>query len=413
MDEFKDIMTANNLSIVQTVRQEFWKLRFSLDSRLKMLLNDVETSWLGPFKALFLGKLNDKQYNSAVVQLKNKLVVLMQAKKIALNDETNALLDMVSESFLLMSTGELTSAFSILFNIQDSSFIGQVEELKKRYFKSWLQPNGNVCPGKLKHLYSTSYPVGLILDSGLMQFPFESLPVARSTHQPYFRVPSIRFASIMYKAHTKVVSEGVNQDNAFYLLNPSNNLKTTQDLFEEPLKSMVQWQGTIGEEPCPQELKDGLENKDVYFYFGHGAGTLYHRKVANGFDSMNIRAASIVMGCSSGRMTREGLSGDMGGTPVRFLLYGAPCFVGNLWDVTDKDIDTLSNNFMNRWIKNWNTDTKTKDNAKCSSLPRSLFMARDACKLGFLIGSAPVVYGMPLECSLIDWWFRSRTPMIL
>ena len=51
------------------------------------------------------------------------------------------------------------------------------------------------------------------------------------------------------------------------------------------------------------------------------------------------------MGCSSGN---QYVMGDFEpyGTILAYIIAGCPCVVGNLWDVTDRDIDRLTEEFL-------------------------------------------------------------------
>src|SRR5699024_11151755 len=149
--------------------------------------------------------------------------------------------------------------------------------------------------------------------------------------------------------------------------------------------------------PFGEVLREQMQSADMYLYFGHGSGSIYYRKMAatangsaTGLEYTFLRPASLVMGCSSGRVCAEGPMEAQFGTSFRFLINGAPCYVGNLWDVTDRDIDTFADHLLARWCKQWRPTSK-----KVTSLTRCVAMARDACKLKWLIGSAPVVYGLP------------------
>ena len=63
------------------------------------------------------------------------------------------------------------------------------------------------------------------------------------------------------------------------------------------------------------------------------------------------RAPVVLMGCSSGKLQSVNTSKSTSsssyytmhyepeGIALSYLLAGAPCVVGNLWDVTDRDID--------------------------------------------------------------------------
>ncbi|KAK3105140.1 hypothetical protein FSP39_018060 [Pinctada imbricata] len=68
------------------------------------------------------------------------------------------------------------------------------------------------------------------------------------------------------------------------------------------------------------------------------------------------------------------------------LFYLSPCVVSNLWDVTDKDIDRFLRDLLETWLEN-DSSTDLLD-----IIPK----ARDVCRLKYLIGSAPVVYGLPI-----------------
>lgn len=70
-----------------------------------------------------------------------------------------------------------------------------------------------------------------------------------------------------------------------------------------------------------------------------------------------------------------------------FIFFFSPTVVANLWDVTDKDIDLFLESLLNLWM----TKSKGTDIAQCVS------EARQVCKLPYLIGAAPVVYGLPIK----------------
>ena len=71
--------------------------------------------------------------------------------------------------------------------------------------------------------------------------------------------------------------------------------------------------------------------------------------------------------------------------------------MGNLWDVTDRDIDRLTEEFLETWLKDHEQDEQVTrqdlENAICLSLNK----ARNGCKMTFLNGSAPIVYGLPVD----------------
>lgn len=61
--------------------------------------------------------------------------------------------------------------------------------------------------------------------------------------------------------------------------------------------------------------------------------------------------------------------------------------VGNLWDVTDKDIDKFLDSTLNMWLNNEITITE------------AVVESRNVTKLKYLNGAAPVIYGIPMKCT--------------
>lgn len=64
----------------------------------------------------------------------------------------------------------------------------------------------------------------------------------------------------------------------------------------------------------------------------------------------------------------------------------SPQIVANLWSVTDKDIDA----FLRRLLDNW------LPHARAGDVTRFMGDSRAVCRLPYLVGAAPVVYGLPL-----------------
>ena len=74
-----------------------------------------------------------------------------------------------------------------------------------------------------------------------------------------------------------------------------------------------------------------------------------------------------------------------------------PAVVANLWDVTDGDLDR----FFIRLLASWQEDSPVAGAGAGTvasggaSLLGSVTAARSACKTPWLVGAAPVVYGLP------------------
>lgn len=108
---------------------------------------------------------------------------------------------------------------------------------------------------------------------------------------------------------------------------------------------------------------------------------------------------------------------DRTGTPYHYMLAGwyvfqnswfslrldahvdrSPTLVVNLWDVTDREIDKVSQAVFDDLhltadpVKQWRAD---RDHTGKTSIVKAVARARDSCKLKYLTGAAPVVYGIP------------------
>jgi separase len=143
--------------------------------------------------------------------------------------------------------------------------------------------------------------------------------------------------------------------------------------------------------------------------------------------------ATMLWGCSSGKLTLKGKHDPLG--PIlTHLLHGAYFVVGNLWDVTDGDIDKLSMECMKNSLPvppqstsstattTTITTVKGAKKSKASSvtmvvedekgnnqiaerssqgeglpMSQSIVQARTICKLKYAVGCAPVIYGFPVS----------------
>lgn len=85
-------------------------------------------------------------------------------------------------------------------------------------------------------------------------------------------------------------------------------------------------------------------------------------------------------------------------------LLGCPLVVANLWDVTDKDIDRFSDALIDhctRLLPGIDTEEgggedSNDDGPPPDSISAAVPLAREVCKLKYLMGASPVVYGLPL-----------------
>lgn len=236
------------------------------------------------------------------------------------------------------------------------------------------------------------------------------------------------------------------------ILNPTADLKATQAVFEPALQQLDGWDVVIQRPPSEEKMKSCLENHDIFLYFGHGSGGQYIR--SRTIKKLDKCAVTLLMGCSSGALTQAG-EFEPYGTPITYIQGGCPALVANLWDVTDKDIDQFSFGVLTTWgMFQQQQDTKapptttstshsplkriTRQRARNHnpdraeraengdfhqngeqeqqpqqhdlalpaaaapaapagvSLDHAVARSRDRCRLRYLNGAAPVVYGVPV-----------------
>ncbi len=213
----------------------------------------------------------------------------------------------------------------------------------------------------------------LILDENLHRFPFEGMSSFEG--RAVCRVPSLPFVvlPLVEAADAWRIAE-LDPFGASFILDPESNLSETKNRLLPVIQSISsinkwEWKGVIGSNPSKAFIEKALKHDNgLLLYCGHGAGQVFYprksveRLLMNTSDEFGevaaaaavgtrlCRASVILMGCSSGRLvsvnrknskTHENLPVhfEPEGIALSYLCAGAPCVVGNLWDVTDRDID--------------------------------------------------------------------------
>ena len=260
----------------------------------------------------------------------------------------------------------------------------------------------------------------LILDENLRRLPIEGVDTLQG--KTICRIPSLPFAiASLCRMGTRErgTPAPIDPSKTKYVLDPESNLIATQERIDSVLSTISEqnsweWKGTVGEPPSKTFMQRALKEKNsLYLYFGHGAGERFFSRadieglhVNNGDDdnmqrhtedAQQCQSSIILMGCSSGDLvsvnTQRGshvsenhMYFEPEGAALSYLCAGAPCVVGNLWDVTDRDIDRFSVSLLEGIFQE--NETTIADCVKTS---------RDACKLKYMVGAAPVVYGIPVS----------------
>ncbi|KAM7250817.1 hypothetical protein ACFE04_022700 [Oxalis oulophora] len=417
------------LEDTEMIRKLWWDQRNRLDSLLGKLLRKLEDSWFGQWRFLLQGEWSNSQSLDTVLK---KVVRNLKSKCKVDANETLLRLILQGSSFGFEQT------FISHLHHKKCCNVACHEESCEPLVNSSHQEAFQIINEAISELDEASAniePIILVMDSEVQMLPWENLPILRN--QEVYRMPSV--ASILAALNRSCqdldqVGEFANFPlvdplDAFYLLNPSGDLNDTQDEFESWFKD---WhlEGKAGSAPPAEELAVALKIHDLFIYFGHGSGSQYIKK--DEIQKLEKCAATLLMGCSSGSLKLNGRYIPQG-MPLTYLLGGSPITIANLWEVTDKDIDRFGKAMLDSWIKERTSSINCsecdsvakqlealslKGNAKkkasrkkltedqdsnfckgsCNHRPKIgsfIIQAREACKLPFLVGAAPVCYGVP------------------
>ncbi|XP_067320360.1 separin [Anolis sagrei] len=346
-----------------TEKEDWWAGRITLDKRMKALTESLETHILGCWKGALLPTCEDPSLVEEAARLQ------MCLKECGCEKVELALLKAMLNGSHLLTPQDVWSLAQGFSPVQPERAQNLIQEaVDKLRDHTGLASNGHVI---------------LVLDKHLQKLPWENIPCLRS--QPMTRLPSLRFllSYSLTKKHRKeaILNCGVNTTKTFYILNPHGNLPGTEKLFDDWFQSEPGWTGVVGKTPAPDQVPLALEERDLYIYAGHGAGARFVDSILK----MDCRSVALLFGCSSAALAVQGnLEGT--GAVLRFLMAGCPLVLGNLWDVTDRDIDR----FMQALLKNW---LKAGSGAP---LLQYIIQSRQAPRLKYMIGAAPIAYGLPV-----------------
>ncbi|XP_076966940.1 separin isoform X2 [Tamandua tetradactyla] len=337
LNEFDAIQKAQKENSSCTDKREWWTGRLELDHRMEVLITSLEKDVLGCWRGLLLPSSEDPGPACEASCLQG----LLQECGWKYPDPT--LLKVMLSGASTLSPQEIQALAYGLCPAHPK----RAQEL---LIEAIGRLQGQTVPNK-KHLV-------LVLDKDLQKLPWESMPTLRAL--PVTRLPSLRFllsySVIKESGASSVLSQGVDPRNTFYVLNPHNNLSSTEQQFRANFSS----------------------------YAGHGAGARFLDGQA--VLRLSCRAVALLFGCSSAALAVHGnLEGA--GIVLKYIMAGCPLFLGNLWDVTDRDIDRYTEALLQGWL----------GAGPGAPLLYYVNQARQAPRLKYLIGAAPVAYGLPVS----------------
>ncbi|XP_030276632.1 separin isoform X2 [Sparus aurata] len=362
VQEMDSIQVEQKVVSCVSEKAKWWEGRRALDSRVERLLKEME-GLLGCWRSFFPPLSLDPEVSTQARHLCKSL----SAKGVTVNEE-------------------------MLKAVLSASPVLSEEDLKR--FALGVSPQWDMECDRLLHaavsrLADRDEPSGhvvLILDKFLQKLPWESISILSS--RSVSRMPSLHsLIGLSIQKETEpqsILKQGVDTKQVFYVLDPDANLGNSRDRFKEWFSSKLDWEGVCGAAPDSGQLEEAVATKDLYIYVGHGAGARFLDSQA--VLKRQMRAASLLFGCSSAALA---VRGDQEGQGIilNYLIAGCPFVLGNLWDVTDRDIDRFTKALLESWL------------SAGSGAPLLDYMgpSRQATHLKHLIGAAPVVYGLPVH----------------
>ncbi|KAM8868553.1 separin [Synchiropus picturatus] len=339
-------------------KAKWWEDRQALDTRVERLVREME-SLLHCWRCLLLPLSNNQEISTKA----QNLVKTMHSEGVTVSEQMLKALISASPVLSKKDLQRFAMGISPKSNCLQALLGGLLAERE--------QPDGHVV---------------LVLDKYLQKLPWESISVLKS--HSVSRMPSLQsLIGLSLQKETdpqSILKEGVDKRQVFYVLDPDANLPDSQERFKEWFSSEKDWEGVCGCPPQPGQLEVAVSKKDLYIYVGHGAGARFLD--SNAVLQQQVRAASLLFGCSSAALAVKG-NAEGHGIVINYLMAGCPFVLGMLWDVTDRDADRFTKALLESWFAA----------GRGSSLLQHMGQSRNATRLKHLMGAAPIVYGLPIH----------------
>ncbi|XP_054751240.2 separin-like [Lytechinus pictus] len=378
VNNFERILAESKETVKETDKRVWWTTRQRLDEEMQSLTKDMENNLLSYWKGLIQGSYPDQKAEKKLKSLGQRLCDLLQ--EAGQRDVNPVLCECLIDSFRHLTHLQTNQALCSLTGLQSGTEdLTQLTILLKDLAKEWE---------KTRPMQRNL--VILILDTAIQQLPWESMPILHEW--PVCRLPNLHFLMSHLRASksgANVLGKGINPDKTYFILNPMGDLDNTQKTFQDWFQKENKWKGVVGRGPSKPEYTSALTDHDLFVFCGHGTG----RQFLTGDDIQRLtcKAATLLIGCSSGKLQVNGCL-DASGMALNYLLAECPCVVANLWDVTDRDIDRFLEYLLKAWLSSTTHPAPISDSQSLAGL---LNDARKTCKLKHLIGFAPVLYGLP------------------
>ncbi|CAI6683522.1 AAB_G0021210.mRNA.1.CDS.1 [Saccharomyces cerevisiae] len=382
-------------------RKSWWTTRYDLDKRMQQLLNNIENSWFNGVQGFFSPEVVD---NSLFEKFKDKFYEILHqnlpSRKLYGNPAMFIKVeDWVIELFLKLNPQEidfLSKMEDLIYFVLDILLFHGEENAYDEIDFSMLHVQLEEQIKKYRATMTTNsiFHTFLVVSSSCHLFPWECLSFLKDLS--ITRVPSyVCLNKLLSRFHYQLPLQVTIEDNISMILNPNGDLSRTESkfkgMFQKIIDAKPSSQLVMNEKPEEETLLKMLQNSNLFVYIGHGGGEQYVR--SKEIKKCTKIAPSFLLGCSSAAMKYYGKL-EPTGTIYTYLLGGCPMVLGNLWDVTDKDIDKFSEELFEKMGFRCNTDDL---NGNSLSVSYAVSKSRDVCHLRYLNGAAPVIYGLPIK----------------
>lgn len=408
------IVEQNNYSVSSKVtstiktsggRRKWWETRYLLDSKLKNLINKIEDCWFSGFRSIlndhFIDKIAFEDFKTNFYKTLQQY--LPSRMKMGNSESFIQIEDWILKLFLDLVPGDtkyVTMIDDLIYFILDillyhgeanaydeidlnQLHIQLVENIKDYQARVFVNKNTR---NKKKHTF-------FIISDKCHPFPWENLSFLQK--MSITRVPSYtHLYKLLEKAQFKLPVQISIKEKIGMVLNPHADLIKTEarfkDIFHKLVNDTLHSIAIIGQKPEEAKFLELIKKSNLFIYVGHGSGEQYARlKWVKQCDQI---ATSFLLGCSSASMKPYGLLQPTG-SMYSYLQGGSPYVLGNLWDVTDKDIDKFSVSLFERsgLIKNLQGEV-----SGYQDVSHAVNDAREVCHLRYMNGASPVGYGLPI-----------------
>lgn len=379
------VQSAKDVGTALEARKAWWEERRALDAQLAQLLETVQTTWLGAFQGLFAPlpppnvvealatKLDAMVGRACAPRARSRTtspVLALPRMSVACLAAMPSYRDEDLEDWVHYAMDALQLSGAPV--AQDEMDVDQLVVDVRSALDEYHARRATVRAASLGETH-----LCLVLDRGLCELPWESLPVLRS-----HSVSRLTGLALIPPLRT------LDRARTTFLLNPSGDLVRSEARFAPALRAEPTWRGTVGHAPVAGQVAQSLANSDTFLYVGHAGAEMYVHPIK--LRELRQCAAAMLWGCSSGALTAQGAY-DPVGTPYHYAVAQCPALLAALWDTTDRELDGVCEAVL-RLVGLLPGAPRTE----WLSLPRAVAAARTECKLPYLTGAACVVYGAPV-----------------